>query len=59
MSPEQYDPIPEPLTLREAQFHATGPGRRTETLAVVTTLTDPPAAAVCPSRPPNSRLPGN
>ncbi|HUT14058.1 MAG TPA: IS4 family transposase [Thermoguttaceae bacterium] len=43
MSPEQYDPIPETLTLREVQFHVTIPGRRTETLTVVTTLTDPQA----------------
>lgn len=43
MSPEQYDRIPETLTLREVRFHVTVPGRRTETLIVVTTLTDPEA----------------
>ena len=41
MSPEQYDQIPETLTLREVQFHVTVPGRRVETLTVITTLTDP------------------
>ena len=43
MSPEQYDEIPETLTLRELQFDVTVPGRRVETLIVVTTLTDPEA----------------
>ena len=43
MSEEQYDRIPETLTLREVRFHVTVPGRRTETLIVVTTLTDPEA----------------
>jgi len=41
MSPEQYDQIPETLTLREVQFQVTVPGCRVETLTVVTTLTDP------------------
>jgi hypothetical protein len=41
MSPEQYDQIPETLTLREVQFAVTVPGRRVETLTVITTLTDP------------------
>jgi len=40
MSSEQYDQIPETLTLRELQFDVTVPGRRVETLIVVTTLTD-------------------
>jgi hypothetical protein len=41
MSKQQYDQIPETLTLREVQFHVTVPGRRTETITLVTTLTDP------------------
>ena len=41
MSEAQYDQIPETLTLRELRFDVTVPGRRTETLTVVTTLTDP------------------
>jgi putative transposase len=41
MSQEQYDQIPETLTLREVQFQVTVPGRRTETITIVTTLTDP------------------
>lgn len=40
MSPEMYDQIPQTLTLRELQFEVREPGRRTETLTVVTTLTD-------------------
>jgi hypothetical protein len=43
MAPEQYDRIPETLTLRELQFEVRVPGRRVETLIVVTTLTDPQA----------------
>ena len=43
MSPEQYDRIPETLTLRELRFRVTVPGRRTEAITVVTTLTDPQA----------------
>ena len=43
MSQEQYDPIPETLTLREVQFQVTVPGCRTETLTVITTLTNPQA----------------
>jgi hypothetical protein len=43
MSTEQYDQIPETLTLREVKFHVTVPGRRTRTLTIVTTLTDPKA----------------
>lgn len=41
MSPEQYAQIPATLTLREVQFTVTVPGRRVETLTVITTLTDP------------------
>jgi putative transposase len=41
MSPEQYGQMPETLTLREVQFDVTVPGRRVETLTVITTLTDP------------------
>ncbi len=41
MTPEQYDQIPETLTLREVQFQVTVPGCRVETLTVITTLTDP------------------
>jgi len=41
MTPEQYDEIPETLTLREVQFQVTVPGCRIETLTVITTLTDP------------------
>jgi len=40
MSPEQYDQIPETLTLREVQFQVTVPGRRVETITIITTLTD-------------------
>ena len=43
MSPEQYEQIPQTLTLRELQFDVTVPGRRVETITVVTTLTDPVA----------------
>jgi putative transposase len=43
MSQEQYDQIPETLTLREVKFQVTAPGRRTETVTIVTTLTDPRA----------------
>jgi putative transposase len=41
MSKQQYEQIPETLTLREVQFQVTVPGRRTETITIVTTLTDP------------------
>lgn len=41
MSQEVYARIPETLTLREIRFNVTIPGRRTKTLTVVTTLTDP------------------
>jgi putative transposase len=40
MSQEQYDPIPETLTLREGQCQVIVPGRRTETIPVITTRTD-------------------
>ncbi len=43
MSPEAYAQIPETMTLREIRFNVKVPGRRTETLTVVTTLTDPEA----------------
>ena len=43
MSQEQYDRIPETLTLREVRFQVTVPGRRTRTLTIITTLTDPKA----------------
>ena len=43
MSEEQYGRIPETLTLRELRFNVTVPGRRTEAITVVTTLTDPKA----------------
>lgn len=41
MPQEQYDRIPETLTLREVKFHVTVPGYRTRSLTIVTTLTDP------------------
>lgn len=41
MSPEQYEKIPEKLDLRELRFNITEPGRRTETMTVITTLRDP------------------
>jgi len=40
MSDEWYEQIPETMTLREVRFQVTVPGRRTETLIVVTSLTD-------------------
>ena len=43
MSQEQYDQIPQTLTLREVQFQLVIPGRRTQNLTIVTTLTDPQA----------------
>ena len=43
MSPELYEQIPQTLTLREVEFVVRVPGRRTETLTVMTTLTDPEA----------------
>ena len=43
MSEQGYEQIPETLTLRELRFQVTVPGRRTETLTVVTSLTDPDA----------------
>ena len=41
MSEELYEQIPQTMTLREVRFSVTVPGRRTETLTVVTSLTDP------------------
>ncbi len=38
-----YAHIPQTMTLRQVRFHVTVPGRRTETLTVVTSLTDPKA----------------
>jgi len=43
MSQEQYDQIPETLTLREVKFHVIVPGCRTRTITIITTLTDPKA----------------
>ena len=41
MTPQEYEEIPETLTLRMIQFDVKVPGRRTETITIVTTLTDP------------------
>jgi hypothetical protein len=41
MSEELYAQIPETITLREVRFQVTVPGRRVETLIVVTSLIDP------------------
>lgn len=49
MTEQQYAQIPETLTLREVRFRVTEPGRRTEELVVITSLTDPvafPAEAI-------------
>jgi len=49
MSEEVYDQIPETLTLRELQLDVVVEGRRTETITIITTLTDPvayPAEAI-------------
>ena len=43
MSRQAYAQIPDTMTLREIRFNVKVPGRRTETLTVVTTLTDPEA----------------
>ncbi len=43
MSPEQYDRIPETLTLREVKFDVKVPGYRTRSITIITTLTDPHA----------------
>lgn len=43
ISPEQYDRIPETLTLREVKFDVQVPGYRTRSITIVTTLTDPQA----------------
>ncbi len=40
MSRAMYDQIPETLTLRELQFDVREPGRRTQSLTVITTLTN-------------------
>ena len=41
MSPEEYAQIPETMELREIRFQLTEPGKETEIITVVTTLTDP------------------
>jgi putative transposase len=41
MSPSDYEKIPGQLRLRELQFDVHAPGRRTGTITVITTLTDP------------------
>jgi hypothetical protein len=41
MSQEQYDRIPEILTLREVKFDVKVPGYRTRSITIITTLTDP------------------
>jgi len=41
MSQDLYEQIPQTMSLREVRFQVTVPGRRTETLIVVTSLTDP------------------
>jgi Transposase DDE domain len=43
MSEPLYARIPQTLTLRQVRFGLTAPGRRTDTLVVVTSLTDPAA----------------
>jgi len=43
MSQEMYATIPETLTLRQVEFDVSEPGKRAETITVVTTLTGPPA----------------
>ena len=41
MSPQEYAQIPETMELREIRFQVTEPGKETEIITVVTTLTDP------------------
>jgi hypothetical protein len=41
MSPQVYAQIPQTMTLRELQFNVVAPGRRAETITVITTLSDP------------------
>ena len=41
MSEQQYEQIPETMTLRQVRFQVTEPGKRPEELVVVTSLTDP------------------
>ena len=43
MTQSQYERMPHILTLRILQFDVTVPGRRVETITIVTTLTDPVA----------------
>jgi hypothetical protein len=40
MSKEMYTQIPDTLTLREIRYHVVAPGRRTETIDIITTLVD-------------------
>ena len=40
MTPEEYATIPETMTLREIRFQVCEPGKRVETLTLITTLTD-------------------
>lgn len=40
MSPEEYARIPETMQLREIRFQVTEPGKETEIITVITTLTD-------------------
>jgi len=43
MSPQEYQTIPQTLILRELQFDVKVPGRRVETITIITTLTGPQA----------------
>ena len=43
MSEELYATIPQTMILRQVRFQVTVPGRRTQTLTIVTSLTDPKA----------------
>ena len=43
MTPEEYEQIPETLTVRILKFNVTVSGRRVETITIATTLTDPVA----------------
>jgi len=43
MSPDEYEQIPRTLTLRMIRYDVTEPGRRVDSITVVTTLTDPAA----------------
>jgi len=41
MTPQEYEQVPETLTLRMIDFDVKEPNRRTETITIITTLTDP------------------